>query len=90
MLPTPTHHHSGQPTTTRALPTPTDRHRRVCAGCLSTAGVLCVGFGAFINGNKALAQNMMRARVMFQGLTVLGMGIATSWAATSSQPTPEA
>lgn len=72
------------------LPPHAHRHRRVCAGCLTTAGVLCVGFGAFINGNKALAQNMMRARVLFQGLTVLGMGIATSYAATSSEPTPKA
>ena len=32
------------------------------AGCLTTAGVLCVGFGAFISGNKVLAQNMMHAR----------------------------
>ena len=31
------------------------------AGCLTTAGVLCVGFGAFISGNKVLAQNMMCA-----------------------------
>ena len=42
-------------------------------GALTTCGVLCVGFGAFINGNKALAQNMMRARVAAQGLTVLAM-----------------
>ena len=31
------------------------------AGCLTTAAVLSVGFGAFISGNKVLAQNMMCA-----------------------------
>ena len=66
-------------------PSPAHRtsHRRSRAGCLTTAGVLSVGFGAFINGNKVLAQNMMRARVLFQGLTVAAMGVATGWAATS-------
>ena len=32
-------------------------------GALTTVSVLCVGFGAFVSGNKKLAQNMMRARV---------------------------
>ena len=55
---------------------PARRPRRVCAGCLSAAGVLCVGFGAFINGNKVLAQNMMRARVAAQFGTIVVMGAA--------------
>ena len=49
---------------------------RRAAGCLTTTGVLCIGFGAFINGNKALAQNMMRARVAAQGATVVAMVVA--------------
>ena len=49
--------------------------------------MLCIGFGAFINGNKALAQNMMRARVAFQGLTILAMGVASTYAVTvGSEP----
>ncbi len=67
---------------TRALP--------VCAraGCLTTAGVLCVGFGAFIQGNKRLAQTMMRARVAAQGLTVLSMAAASGVALTSARSSP--
>ena len=49
------------------------------AGCLTTAGVLCVGFGAFINGNKRLAQSMMRARVAAQFATIVAMGVATKY-----------
>ncbi|KAL1530308.1 hypothetical protein AB1Y20_001218 [Prymnesium parvum] len=45
-------------------------------GCITTVSVLCVGFGAFINGNKVLAQHMMRARVAAQGATVVIMIVA--------------
>jgi len=45
-------------------------------GCLTTAGVLSVGFGAFIAGNKVLAQYMMRARVFAQGATVVAMVVS--------------
>ena len=50
--------------------------RATCAGCLTTAGVLSVGFGAFIAGNKVLAQYMMRARVAAQGATVVAMVVS--------------
>lgn len=54
------------------------------AGCLTTVGVLSVGFGAFINGNKVLAQNMLRARVAAQAATILAMlvgaGSVAPWA----------
>lgn len=46
-------------------------------GCLTTAGVLCIGFGAFIRGNKLLAQQMMRARVAAQGATVIAMAVSS-------------
>mmetsp|Transcript_13181 Transcript_13181/g.31071 ORF Transcript_13181/g.31071 Transcript_13181/m.31071 type:complete len:112 (+) Transcript_13181:41-376(+) len=52
-------------------------------GCLTTAGVLCVGFGAFISGNKVLAQNMMRARVAAQFATIVVMGAATKYSLDS-------
>ena len=48
----------------------------VHAGCLTTAGVLTVGFGAFIAGNQVLAQYMMRARVAAQGATVVAMVVS--------------
>ena len=48
-------------------------------GCLTTCGVLTVGFGAFINGNKVLAQNMLRARVAAQFSTIAAMGLATTY-----------
>ena len=41
------------------------------AGCLTTAGVLCVGFGAFISGNKVLAQNMMHGTTQKQAGSAL-------------------
>mmetsp|Transcript_12392 Transcript_12392/g.25192 ORF Transcript_12392/g.25192 Transcript_12392/m.25192 type:complete len:106 (+) Transcript_12392:79-396(+) len=52
-------------------------------GCLTTAGVLCVGLGAFVNGNKVLAQNMMRARVAAQFATIVVMGAATKYSLES-------
>mmetsp|Transcript_31618 Transcript_31618/g.71430 ORF Transcript_31618/g.71430 Transcript_31618/m.71430 type:complete len:97 (+) Transcript_31618:51-341(+) len=59
-------------------------------GALTTAGVLCVGFGAFINGNKVLAQNMLRARVAAQAATVAAMTYAASSAFTKKpEPQPE-
>jgi hypothetical protein len=42
-------------------------------GCGTTVLVLSVGFGAFVNGNKALAQTMMRARVGAQFATIAAM-----------------
>lgn len=54
------------------------------AGALTTVTVLCIGFGAFIGGNKVLAQNMMRARVVSQGATVGIMTYAASRAVGSS------
>ena len=51
-------------------------------GALTTVSVLCVGFGAFVSGNKKLAQNMMRARVAAQGMTILSMFTATYFIAT--------
>ena len=41
------------------------------AGCLTTAGVLGVGFGAFISGNKVLAQNMMHGTTQKQAGSAL-------------------
>ena len=41
-----------------------------------------MGFGAFVSGNKKLAQNMMRARVAAQGMTILSMFTATYFIAT--------
>ena len=37
---------------------------------------MSVGFGAFIMGNKVLAQYMMRARVAAQGATVVAMVVS--------------
>ncbi len=45
-------------------------------GCGATTLVLSVGLGAFVSGNKVLAQHMMRARVAFQGMTVVAMVVA--------------
>ena len=45
-------------------------------GAGATTLALSVGLGAFVQGNKALAQNMMRARVAAQGATVLAMVVA--------------
>ena len=55
------------------------------AGCLTTAGVLCVGFGAFISGNKVLAQNMMHART---SKTKLAQASA-SWLSKGSLSAPD-
>ena len=45
-------------------------------GAGTTCLVLSVGLGAFVAGNKVLAQHMMRARVFAQGATVLAMVVA--------------
>ena len=58
------------------LERPTSRAANFLAGALTTAAVLSVGFGAFINGNKELAQYMMRARVVAQGATVIAMVVS--------------
>ena len=71
----PAYHRAPPHTRARSdsAPAPSAPPPLALVGALTTCGVLCVGFGAFINGNKALAQNMMRARVAAQGLTVLAM-----------------
>lgn len=51
--------------------------------------MLCIGFGAFINGNKVLAQNMMRARVAAQFGTIAVMGAAAK-GYFGSEPSKEA
>ena len=48
----------------------------VPVGCGATVLVLSVGLGAFVNGNKVLAQHMMRARVAAQFATVAAMVVA--------------
>ena len=40
------------------------------AGAAATAGVLVAGLFAFKQGNQKLSQQMMRTRVLFQGITV--------------------
>ena len=46
------------------------RNPFVLVGAMATAGVLFAGIAAFRNGNKAMSQHMMKARVVFQGVTV--------------------
>ena len=46
------------------------RNPLVLVGGLVTAGIPLSGFAAFRNGNVGLSQNMMRARVVAQGVTV--------------------
>lgn len=53
------------------------RNPFVIVGAFATAGVLFAGITAFRRGNKALSQNMMKARVVCQGVTVAIM-VATS------------
>jgi len=53
-------------------------------GCLTTVSVLSVGFYGFISGNRTLMQNMMRVRVVAQGLTVMSMAVGAAYVA--SQP----
>lgn len=53
-----------------------DRRKRnplVLVGAAATAGVLCAGLVAFRKGNQRLSQQMMRARIVAQGATVLMM-----------------
>jgi hypothetical protein len=45
-------------------------------GILATTGVLCCGLYAFMVGNTQTSQYMMRARVGFQGLAVVGISTA--------------
>jgi len=47
-----------------------ERNPLVLLGAVTTAGVLIGGLAAFKRGNSVLSQQMMRARVMFQGATV--------------------
>lgn len=57
------------------------RNPLVLAGCGVTAGVLIIGLLAFKQGNSALSQRMMRARVLAQAGTVALM-VGTSAFAT--------
>ena len=57
------------------------RHRRnplVLVGAAATATVLGLGLISFYQGNKSLAQTMMRYRVIAQGATVLIMTISST------------
>ncbi|NXU69571.1 HIG2A protein, partial [Horornis vulcanius] len=42
-------------------------------GCLCTVGVLAYGIICFKKGNTRRSQLMMRARVLFQGLTIVSV-----------------
>ena len=54
-------------------------------GSAATAGVLLGGLVAFKNGNSALAQHFMRARVVTQGITVrLGASLELRAAAAAA------
>lgn len=59
------------------------RNPLVLLGAITTAGVLFGGLVAFRKGNLAVSQQMMRARVVFQGITVAIM-VGTSGVAASS------
>ncbi|KAI7843129.1 hypothetical protein COHA_003300 [Chlorella ohadii] len=52
------------------IPHKRKRNPWVLVGSAATAGVLLGGLVAFKNGNSALAQHFMRARVVTQGITV--------------------
>lgn len=56
------------------------RNPLVLAGCGVTAGVLIVGLLAFKQGNSALSQRMMRARVLAQAGTVAVMVGSSAYA----------
>mmetsp|Transcript_2449 Transcript_2449/g.5039 ORF Transcript_2449/g.5039 Transcript_2449/m.5039 type:complete len:89 (+) Transcript_2449:250-516(+) len=51
-------------------PNPNKRNPLVLVGALATGGVLTMGLVAFRQGNMAMSQKMMRARVILQGATV--------------------
>ena len=54
-------------------------------GAGTTCLVLSVGLGAFVQGNKVLAQQMMRARVLAQFATVAAMVVAAGGFALPSK-----
>lgn len=54
-------------------------------GCGTTTLVLSIGLGAFVSGNKVLAQNMMRARVAAQFATIAAMVVAAGGFAMPSK-----
>ena len=54
-------------------------------GAGTTCLVLSVGLGAFVRGNKVLAQHMMRARVAAQGATIIAMVYAAGGFALPSK-----
>ncbi len=55
------------------------------AGCLITVAALATGLSGFINGNKALMQQSMRARVVAQGVTVVSMLAGVGYFGTQKQ-----
>ena len=57
----------------------------VPVGCGTTVVVLSIGLGAFVNGNKVLAQHMMRARVAAQFATIAAMVVAAGGFAMPSK-----
>jgi len=57
----------------------------VPVGAGTTVLVLSVGLGAFVQGNKVLAQQMMRARVAAQFATIGAMVIAAGGFALPSK-----
>ena len=54
-------------------------------GAGTTVLVLSVGLGAFVSGNKVLAQHMMRARVAAQFATIGAMVVAAGGFALPSK-----
>mmetsp|Transcript_25434 Transcript_25434/g.35042 ORF Transcript_25434/g.35042 Transcript_25434/m.35042 type:complete len:83 (-) Transcript_25434:200-448(-) len=64
-------------------PSAKKRNPLVLVGALATAGVLVSGLVAFKHGAQQRSQAMMRARVIFQGVTVALMvgssGVYANW-----------
>ena len=52
--------------------------------------MLGIGFSAFIRGNKALMQQMMRARVAAQSATVIAMAVSSGVVLTKQKQEPDA
>eukprot|EP00884_Botryococcus_braunii_P013890 jgi/Botrbrau1/22501/Bobra.114_2s0027.1 len=64
---------------------PKKRNPLVLVGTLATAGVLVAGLVAFRKGRQDISQNMMRARVVFQGATVALMVGSTGFYAWEAE-----
>lgn len=45
----------------------------IVTGCLATAGALSYGLWSFRTGRKRLSQQMMRVRIVAQGLTITAL-----------------